>query len=115
MDYIAGLVSYISGFFDYIGLFFTETLPAMLQDAITWMIAKSTIAYIDTKIWTMKMAWGIASNVLDAFNIGPVISGYVSSLSPNIAYGASAMGIFDALNIVIQAGVSSWVMRFMRV
>lgn len=108
---IAGLVSYVAGFFDWIFTFLTDGIVDLLTDFTNWLMVKLTVLYIDTKISTLKLGWSIASGVLEQLNVGPVVSSYVSSLDPSIGYVANTIGLFDSFNMVMHAGVSSFVIR----
>ncbi len=114
MDAIQNLISYIKGFFNWILEFFTVTIVDMVKDGIEWFVVKLTVFYIDMKIQMLQFAWGIASGILDTFNLSSVISSYASQLDSSLAYVANAIGIFDAFNMVIQAGISSFILKFMR-
>ena len=105
----------LTDFFNYIVNFFTVTLVEYILTFTDWLMVKLTVFYLESKIKTIETAWSLAETVLDSINISPMISGYIAQLSPNIAYAASAIGIVDALNIVIQAGVASWVLRVVRI
>lgn len=109
------LLTPLIDFFNYIYEFFTVTVVEYLMKFVDWLIVKLTVFYIDAKIMSIKTAWGLAESVLDAINITPLVSQYVNRLSPNLGFTASAIGLIDALNIVLQAGVSSWILRVVRI
>lgn len=109
---MADLIAFITGFFDQIGLFFTETLPQFFIDAVSLISTKLFVLWFDLKVEAAQFAWSIASEILSSFNLSSLISSYISQLSPTIAYVASRIGLFDGLNLVMQAGLTGYVLRF---
>lgn len=115
MDAISALLSPLVDFFDFIYNFFAVTLVDYILKFTDWLTVKLTVLWIEAKIQSINTAWALAAQVMESISITPLISSYVNQLPANLGYTASAIGLIDALNIVLQAGVSSWILRVVRI
>lgn len=113
MESLAELIGFITGFFDAIWTFITETITDVFKDFAEWLMVSLTVTWIETKIWLLEFSWSVASGVLDALDISSLVSSYVSQLSPGVAYMCSASGLFDGFNIIMQAYISSMLLKMM--
>jgi len=112
MESILALISYISGFFDFIVTYLTETVVDMFKAFVEWATVSFVVAYIETKIWLLEFSWQVASGVLQSFNISSVVSSHISGLPGGVGHIASGAGLIDAFNMMAQAYVASIVLRF---
>lgn len=111
IDLFGGIIEYVKGFFDWVYYFATQGIVDLLKDAIAWIVVQGTVLYFQLKLFALDVAWGVASQIINQFQIGYVVSSYVSQLSPTVAYVCSQLGVFDGLNLILQSAISSYVMR----
>lgn len=107
--FFADLVNYLERFWDFLqhGIydFFTKLLA-------TWIIY-STIATIKFKLWSLTFAWHIAQQILSQLNIVSAIESAWGSVDSRIMSAMSFFRIPEAINIILTARLTRFVLKFM--
>jgi len=103
METIGAFFQYIVDFLVAIADFFTQ--------AFVFFIAKLTIWYWELKISSVKMVYSIASQVLADVNV----SSYLASAFSNsdLMQLATSCRIPEAINIVLSAMLTKFILRFL--
>ena len=61
----------------------------------------------------MKLAWTVAKAVFENFQIGSKLANAATALPRDVQAAIVDMRLFDGLNIVINAFIARYVMRFL--
>jgi len=120
MDAIIEFFNYVLAFFSNVGLFFT-TIWAWLQSGIydfftEWFSAFmiwSTIGMIQFQMWAVTFAWDVAQHVLDQLNISSALSAAWSQLDNQVLNALTFFNVPDAINVLLSARVTRFVLNFM--
>ena len=110
---LAGLASAIGVFFTDIWEFFNSDLPTFIERAMQWILKEATLFMINAQIESMEFAWSVAKSVMESFQISSKITAASSALPPDVQAAVVDMRLFDAVNIIIQAYISRYVLRFL--
>lgn len=91
--------------------FFTTDIYTFFEEASDYFIVSLLIWWLKAKLMALEMAWDIAQQVLDAFQISARISAAFGILP------ASAMSIVnffrfpEAVNLIVGAAATRWVIK----
>lgn len=85
---------------------FADNSDSFWERIILWL----TITYFEIKLTVIEFSYSIASSFLDAVNISQLISQYWSSLDSSILGALSYLRIPEALNIILSALATRFVM-----
>lgn len=101
--------SFFSDIWDYIqnGLydFFTEWFAAF----VIW----STVAEVKFKLFAIQFAWDVAQNILAQLNISSALAAAWSSIDSDLLNALTFFNIPDAINVILSARVTRFVLNFM--
>lgn len=93
---------------------FLETdVPDFITRFFAWFIEWIILAKLTVEYETIKFSWAVSKQVIENFQIGSKIAAASSALPRDVQAALVDMRAFDALNVVIQAYVSRFVMRFL--
>ena len=106
IDAITGLVNEMWGVIYY--------TPDFIDRIIAYCIEMYLYLQIKSYLWSVKFFWGIASVVISDFGINGIVTSAISSLSPVTAGFLSRFGFFDGIPLILNAGVTRFVMDLMR-
>lgn len=120
MDAIIEFFNYVLAFFSNVGLFFT-TIWAWLQSGLydfftEWFSAFmiwSTIGMIQFQMWAVTFAWDVAQHVLDQLNISSALAAAWSQLDNQVLNALTFFNVPDAINVLLSARVTRFVLNFM--
>jgi len=120
MDVIIEFFNYVLAFFSNVGLFFT-TIWAWLQSGIydfftEWFSAFmiwSMVGMIRFQIWAVGFAWDVAQQVLDQLNISSALAAAWSQLDNQVLNALTFFNVPDAINVLLSARVTRFVLNFM--
>lgn len=110
---ISGLAEAIGNFFTDIWNFLLADLPSFFNRAMQWFFLELSLFMINAEIESIKFAWSIAKSVMEGFQISSKITAASSALPPDVQAAVVDMRLFDAVNIIIQAYISRYVLRFL--
>ena len=100
-------------FFDFIYQFVTTGLYDFFTALFAQFIIYSSIALIKFKIYSITFAYDVAAQVMVQLDISSHINALWGSLNSNTLKVLTYFRIPEALNIVTQAYVTRFVLRFM--
>lgn len=78
-----------------------------------WLIQKAIVGYLESKLSALKMAWGIAHSVLEDLGLFTALQNAWSGLGADMLATLNFFGIPAALNILFNAGLTRFVLRFL--
>ncbi|MEN9481583.1 MAG: hypothetical protein RLZZ298_2978 [Pseudomonadota bacterium] len=93
--------------------FFTTGIYAWFMSAIAYVMESALVWYFELKISTLTFAWNIAKNVLTALHLSTQLQTSMSSLPPSVASGIAFFRVPEAINMIMSAGVTRLVLRYM--
>ena len=100
---------YFTDFWD----FFDNDVPNFFQRTLNYIIEKIVLFKINAQIESMKLAWTVAKAVFENFQIGSKLANAATALPRDVQAAIVDMRLFDGLNIVINAFIARYVMRFL--
>jgi len=94
---------------------FFNNLPAnsdsYWERIVKWII----IAWLESKLFFMEMAYGVASGIIQSFGISETINSAWSSLPPLYLQVFTYLMIPDAINMILTAAITRFVMELLPV
>lgn len=84
-----------------------------MATAMSWMTKKLMLAYLETKLWSMQVAWSAAEGVLDSLGVFETILTRVEALPADARAALGYFGVLTALNMILTAAVAALALRFM--
>ena len=100
---------YITDFWD----FFDNDVPSFFDRALAFIVEKVTLIRITMEIQTMKLAWTTAKAIMENFQIASKLASAISVLPQDVKGALVDLRILDGVNIVLQAYVARYVLRFL--
>ncbi|ALQ10374.1 DUF2523 domain-containing protein [Pseudoalteromonas sp. SCSIO 43210] len=101
--------NFMSDFWD----FFDNDVPNFFKRALAYIIEKVVLFKITAQIEAMKLAWSISKSVIESFQVGSKIASAASGLPQDVKAALVDLRLFDGLNIIVQAFIARYVMRFL--
>ena len=101
-----------SNFIEDIWSFFDDDVPNFFKRALIYILEKITLFKISAQIEAMKLAWSVSKSVMESFQIGSKLASAASALPQDVKGALVDMRLFDGLNIIIQAFIARYVLRF---
>ena len=101
-----------SNFIEDIWSFFDDDLPDFFKRALVYILEKITLFKISAQIEAMKLAWSVSKSVIESFQIGSKLASAASALPQDVKGALVDMRLFDGLNIIIQAFIARYILRF---
>jgi hypothetical protein len=83
------------------------------QGAIGWVFTKLLIWWIETKIWSMQFAWGVAQAVLTSTNISQTIRDAWGLLPGSVLSALTLFRVPEAVNILLSAVIARFTLNWM--
>ncbi|MCL1164415.1 DUF2523 domain-containing protein [Shewanella chilikensis] len=92
--------------------FFTIAVPNFLHRLTAWLF--EAVIYIKFLLYVeaVKFSWQVAKLVIADLSISETIMASLSALPPTIKAVISDLRLIDAINVILNAHVTRWVMRF---
>lgn len=109
----AGVAKSIGDYFSDFWDFFDNDVPNFFQRALTYILEKIVLFKINAQIEATKLAWSVAKAVFENFQIGSKLANAATALPRDVQAAIVDMRLFDGLNIVINAFIARYVMRFL--
>jgi hypothetical protein len=85
---------------------FGDNTDVFWERAIVWCL----ITYLEIKLYMMQVSYDLASSILDAINISGIIGSAFSSMDSSILGAVTYLRIPEAINIILSAMVTRFVM-----
>lgn len=111
---IAGASQMVADSFSDMWEFFFDDVPSMLQRLTGWLIVWLVKAKIYAQLELMKYSWGVAKVIIADLNIMSQITSQISVLPQDVRQALVDMRLFDGLNLLFQAFMTKFVMRFLK-
>lgn len=92
--------------------FFTTGLYETLTQWTAWFIKWSVVAMFKAKLAALEFSWDVAQELLTSLNISAYLNNAWSSLESRTLSMLVFFRVPEAVNIVLGAGVTKFVMRF---
>ncbi|WP_353188960.1 DUF2523 family protein [Pseudomonas sp.] len=83
-----------------------------LSSALGWFSEKLVTAWLDTKLWFMKIGWSVAKSVLTDLGVFAGIASAISGMPAEIRAALNFFQVFQAISIILTAGMTKFVLRF---
>lgn len=109
----AGVAKSLGDYFTDFWDFFDNDVPNFFQRALAYITEKIVLFKINAQIESMKLAWTVAKSIFENFQIGSKLANAASALPQDVKAAIVDMRLFDGLNIVINAYIARYVMRFL--
>lgn len=110
---VQGAATVASNFINDIWDFFDKDVPEFFERALAYIIKQVVLFKINAQIESMKLAWSISKEVLESFQIGSKIASTANALPQDVKAALVDLRFFDALNIIAQAFIARYVLRFL--
>ncbi|MBQ4811296.1 DUF2523 domain-containing protein [Pseudoalteromonas luteoviolacea] len=107
-----GWMDLISDFITDFWEFFDTDLPELVKRFFVWVVQWFILLKLKIELQSIQFAWFIGKQILENFNIGSRIVSAASALPLDMQSALLDMRLFDALNIILNAHISRYVMRF---
>ncbi|TRW98995.1 DUF2523 family protein [Candidatus Methylobacter oryzae] len=108
-QFLTEIENYIVAFWDFV-------THGIYDFAVKWLanwVIYATISTITFKLWAISFAWDIAQEILSQLNITSAIQSAWSALDSRIMDAISFFRIPEAINIILTAHVTKFVLRFL--
>lgn len=99
-------------FLENISRFFTDGIYNFVVEFWAWFIVKATVAWVEFQIVAMKFAWDIAKQIVVDLGLAQKVTEAWSGLPAAIYSTAAFFRLPDAFNIILNAGITRFVLRF---
>lgn len=93
--------------------FITSGIYDFTVEAYAWLIIKITTAKISYQLFLLEFAWDIAKDILIQLNISEEIKSALTALPTQTVEHLNFFNIINGINLIINAFVTRFVMRFM--
>jgi len=110
--YLASMLDSISHFFDWLTTWFTHGLYDFAVWAFAGFVKYTTLAFLNFALWTLPFAYDTARQIMSDLNINNYLQNAWSSLDSDYLAYASLLQIPAAVNIIVSALITRYVLRF---
>ncbi len=97
------------GFFDTILTYLATFWDFISSDMWIMLVEWLALSSIKSETFFIRLAWDFASVLLESLSISPLIEQSWNSLDPGALYYLTFFRIPESLNIIIQAGVTRFI------
>ncbi|WP_440053035.1 DUF2523 family protein (plasmid) [Pseudoalteromonas sp. T1lg65] len=112
-DGYQGVFSFMNDFVSDIWDFLDTDLPNFITRFFAWFVEYATLLRLKIELETIKFSWQVSKNIIENFQIASRITSAANQLPADVRAALVDMRAFDALNVVIQALITRYVMRFL--
>lgn len=99
-------------FLENISKFFTDGIYNFFVELWAWFVVKFSVAWIEFQIAAMKFAWDIAKQIVVDLGLAEKVNAAWSGLPAQIYSTAAFFRLPDAFNMILNAGITRFVLRF---
>jgi len=104
-DAISWIVDFLSGSSGYI--------TDLLEKWTAHLIEAAVVAKIKIEIWAVKFSWGVAADILKDIGAADAINAGLDALPSEIHEMLNYFGFPAAINTILNAAVTKFVLRFL--
>ncbi|MDO6785908.1 DUF2523 family protein [Neptunomonas phycophila] len=105
----------ISNFFTFIENWINSGIYTFFTEVTAYAIESAILGYINMLAWVIPFAWGVAKVILEDFGITSMIETAWNILPSDTRHLLAFFAVDDALNIILNAAVTKFVLKFLRV
>lgn len=107
---LAGSSQMVADSFGEIWTFFFDDTPSMIDRFMAYVV--EFVVYLKLVIWKamLQSSWQIAKLILEDLAIMSQLLAQTNALSPDVTQALVDMRLFDALNLLLQAAMTRFVM-----
>lgn len=91
--------------------FVTTGIYTFFEEAAKYGITTLLIWWVKAQIWGITFAWEIGQSVLSAFNVAGKVASAFAGLPGDVSAGINFFRIPEAINILLSAGATRFVMN----
>ncbi len=110
---IAGASQMVADSFSEMWTYFFDDVPSMLQRLTGWLVVWLVKAKLFVKLELMQYSWGVAKVIIADLNIMSQITAQMTALPQDVRQALIDMRLFDGINLLFQAWMTRFVMRFL--
>lgn len=92
--------------------FFSSGIYSFFEETFTYLITTLLIWWIKAKISGLEFAWGIASSVLQGFQISAKLAAAYSMLPAEALAVVNFFRFPEAVNLILTGGATRWVIKW---
>ena len=104
-------MEYLTDFMDSILNWLEEGQFSFFEDLVAYIMVQLTIGKVTFMLWSIQFSWGVAQSVLDQLSIGSQIEAIWAATDSVVLSWLSFFKIPQALNMIMTAGTTKFVMR----
>lgn len=93
--------------------FISSGISEFFTDGYAWLVKKWVIGQIKVKLFMLEIAYDVAKEVLDQFQITQKITEALSFLTDEQKAFANKLRIFEGLNLIIQSLATRFIFFFL--
>lgn len=112
-SFITGFIDWVSGIAADVGVFFSESLPALIHRGMAYAIEWAMYIKLQLFLQSAQIAYGIAEQIAADLNLTGYLSSAVSNLPSDLQYALSTWGVPNCINFVLHCLLTRFVMNFM--
>jgi hypothetical protein len=113
MDFLLDFFNNATDFINDIADFRHSGIYEFCKKAFAEFVKYSVIAMITFKIYAMTFAYDVATQILDDLNLSSALSSAWSAMDSQVAQAAAFFRIPEAINIILSAKLTKFVLKFM--
>jgi hypothetical protein len=99
-------------FFNEMYAFITSGIYDFVVEVYAWLIIKITAFQLQAAMASIEFAWDIAREIITQLNISSEMQSALSQLPPDIVDKLNFFNVINGLNLMLNALVTRFVMRF---
>lgn len=92
--------------------FFTTGIYTFFEEAATYLLTTMLIGWIKIKIYSLEFAWGVASSILQGFQVSQRLTSALGFLSAEAQNTVNFFRFPEAINLILTGGATRWVSKF---
>lgn len=112
MDWLAGYLDQVTGFFQYIWDFFSKGIYDFVKDAFVVMTKALVYSWFQMQVFALQVAFEAAQGIVSDLGVSAAVRGYYGGLPGEVAGTMSFFGIPQCLNLIFSALSTRFVLRF---
>jgi len=109
---LVDIVNAINDASDQIHKFLSDEVYQFLTKFVAWFVKWSVVAMWKIKLAVLKFAWDVAQEIITSLNISQYINAAWSSLNSQVLSMFVFFRVPEAVNIILSASVTKFVLRF---
>jgi len=113
MSVIVDIVNAVVEFHDTVTNFISETVYDLLAKWTAWFIEWWAVAWIKIKIQALIFSYKVAQNLIADLNLSAFLNQAWSSLDSKMLSMLVFFRVPEAVNIILSAGMTKFVFRFL--